>query len=200
MWLHGIFAFAADSGRTYIYPYYFHRGKVLTSRSTLVGRLLLPWLVYRKYPTGAGRSPFTLQCIHSGICGFYYTPRPHALEACGETIPTRAPDRPTAWEKSVYWSPLTAILVATAQLLTESILLLPLFGCRTRLLRAWPHAFLWARRCPPAKHPIGCWACCVQFRCKYVVSCCCLCVPFFFLSGAWDRQWRSSRSAYWPSA
>ena len=197
---------------TYIYPYYFHRGKVRTSRPTLIGRLLLlPWLVYREYPPGAGRSPFTQQCIHSGMCGCRcracgcdVTARgregssaspPHALmgdtpirgppaftpcplvrhqRTCsrfpdafaphriltrlkvGKTIPMRAPGRPTAREKPVYRASLTAILTATAQLLAESFRLLPLAGCRTRLLRAWPHAYLWARRCPFAKHPLGC--------------------------------------------
>ena len=45
--------------------------------------------------------------------------------------------------------------------------------------------------CPPSKHPLGCWVCCVQCRCKCVVSCCCLCAPSSFLIRAWDRQWRS---------
>ena len=58
-------------------PYYFHRGKVLTSRPTVVGRLLLlPWLVYREYQPGVGRSPFTQQSIYSGMCGCQY-------HACG---------------------------------------------------------------------------------------------------------------------
>ena len=66
-----------NTGGTYIYPYYFHRGKVLTSRLTLVGKLLLlPWLVYREYPPGAGRSPFTRQRIRIGMCGCRY-------RACG---------------------------------------------------------------------------------------------------------------------
>ena len=114
----------------------------------------------------------------------------------GKTIPTRAPGQPTAREKPVYRAPLTAILTATAQLLAVSFWLLPLAGCRTRLLRAWPHAYLWARRCPSAKHPFGCYVCCVQCRCKYVVSCCCLCVPSSFLIRAWDRPWRSWSSFY----
>ena len=126
---------------------------------------------------------------------FCSTQRPHAPEGCGETIPTRTPGRPTAREKPVYRSPLTDILTATAQLLAESFRLLPLEGCRTRLLRAWPHTLLWARRCPPAKHPFGSWVCCVQCHCKYVVSCCCLCVPSSFLIRAWDRQWWNSH--YW---
>ena len=67
----------------------------------------------------------------------------------------------------------------------------PLGKSRMRLLRARPHAFLWARRCPPAKHPLGCWVCCVPCLCEYVVSCCCLCVPSSFLIRAWDWQWRS---------
>ena len=59
-----------NAGGTYGYPYYFHRGEVLASRPTLVGRLLLlPWLFYREYPPGAGRSPFTQQSIYSGIVG-----------------------------------------------------------------------------------------------------------------------------------
>ena len=74
----------------------------------------------------------------------------------GKTIPTRALGRPTAREKPVYRAHLMAILTATAQLLAESFRLLPLAGCRTRLLRAWPHAYLWVRRCPSAKHPLGC--------------------------------------------
>ena len=122
---------------------------------------------------------------------FCSTQRPHALEGCGETIPTRAPGRPPAREKPVYRAPLPAVLPETAQLLAKSFRLLPLVGCRTQLLRAWPHAFLWARRCPPAKRPLRCWVCCVQCRCKYVVSCCCLCVPFSSLIRAWDRKWRS---------
>ena len=122
---------------------------------------------------------------------FCSTPGPHAPEGCRETIPTRAPGRPTAREKPVYRAPLTAILTATAQLLAESFRLLPLVGCRTRLLRAWPHTLLWARRCPPAKRAFGCWVCCVQCRCKCVVSCCCLCAPSSFLIRALDRQWRS---------
>ena len=66
-----------NTGGTYIYPYYFHRGKVLTSRPTLVRRLLLlPWLVYREYPPSAGRSPFTQQSIYSSMCGCQY-------HACG---------------------------------------------------------------------------------------------------------------------
>ena len=73
---------------------------------------------------------------------FCSTPRPHVPEGCRGTIPTLAPGRPTAREKPVYKAPLTAILTATAQLLAESFRLLPLVGCRTRLLRAWPHALL----------------------------------------------------------
>ena len=66
-----------NTGGTYNYPYYFHRGKVLTSRPTLVGRLLLlPRLVYREYPPGAGLRPFTQQSIYSGMCGCQY-------HACG---------------------------------------------------------------------------------------------------------------------
>ena len=101
---------------------------------------------------------------------FCSTPRPHASAGCGATIPTRVSGRPTATEKAVYRAPLTVILKATVQLLAESFRLLPLAGCRTRLLRAWPHALFWARRCPPAKHPLGSCVSCVQCRCKYVVS------------------------------
>ena len=37
----------------------------MTLHPTLVEKLLLfPWLVYREYPPGAGRSP-----IHFGVCG-----------------------------------------------------------------------------------------------------------------------------------
>ena len=74
MWFHGIFAFAVETPEgLYGYPYYFHRGKVLTSRLTLVERLLLlPWLVYREYPPGAGRNPFTQQRIRTGMCGCRY--------------------------------------------------------------------------------------------------------------------------------
>ena len=217
-----------NTGGTYLYPYYFQRGKVLTSRPTLVGRLLLLlWLVYREYPPCAGRSPFTEQCIHSGLCGCRY-------RACGCGVTTRGhegsstsplhaplgrylfkvpdafaphhvltrlkvveqpfqrvrPAGPPLGKKPVYKAPLTAILTAAAQLLAESFRLLPLVGCMTRLLRAWPHAFLWARRCPPSKHPLGCWVSCVQCRCC-VVSCCCLCAPSSFLIRAWERQWRS---------
>ena len=87
------------------------------------------------------------------------------------TIPTRAHRRPTARGKPVYRSALTVILTATAQLLAESFRLLPLVGCRTR-------------------HPLGCWVCCVQCHCKYLVACCCLCAPSFLI-WAWDRQWQS---------
>ena len=56
-----------DTGGTYGYPYYFHRGEVLTSRPNLVEKqLLLSWLVYREYPPGAGRSP-----IHSTFHSFW---------------------------------------------------------------------------------------------------------------------------------
>ena len=95
----------------------------------------------------------------------------------GKSLSIRLPSRPS-WR-------------AASQLLAESFQLLPLVGCRTRLLRAWPHEFLWARRCPPAKHTLGCWVFCVQCRCKCVVSCCCLCAPSSFLIRAWDQQWRS---------
>ena len=101
------------------------------------------------------------------------------------------PAGPPLGKKPVYKAPLTAILTAAPQSLAESFRLLPLAGCRTRLLRAWPHAFLWARRCPPSKYPLGCWVCCVQCRCKCIVSCCCLCAPSSFLIRAWDRKWRS---------
>ena len=75
---------------TYIYSYYFHRGKVLTSRPTLVGRLLLlPWLVYREYPPGAGRSPFTQQCIHSGI--LRGPPHSYRVHSCGIKEPVQGP-------------------------------------------------------------------------------------------------------------
>ena len=99
------------------------------------------------------------------------------------------PAGPPLGKKTVYKAPLTAILTAAAQLLAESFRLLPLVGCGMRLLRAWPHVFLWARRCPPSRHPLGCWVCCVQSRCKCVVSFCCLCAPSSFLIRAWDRQY-----------
>ena len=68
MWFHGIFALCGRNTRgTYGYPYYFHRGEVLTSRPTLVEKLLLfPWLVYQEYPPGAGRST-----IHSAFHSFW---------------------------------------------------------------------------------------------------------------------------------
>ena len=45
---------------TNVHPYYFHRGTVLTLRPTPVGKLLLlPWLLYWKYPPGADRCTFT---------------------------------------------------------------------------------------------------------------------------------------------
>ena len=111
----------------------------------------------------------------------------------------RAPGRPNAREKPVYRAPLTAILTATALLMVESFRSPQLVSCGTRRLRAWPRAFIWARHSPPpppppppSKHPLGCWVCCVQFRCKCVVSCCYLCAPSSSLIRAWDRQWRSS--------
>ena len=79
-------------------------------------------------------------------------------------------------------------MTAAAQLLGESFRLLLVVGYRTCMLRAWPHAFLWARRCPPAKHPLVCRVCCVQCRCKYVVSCCCLCVLTVFVFTAINRE------------
>ena len=75
---------------THGYPYYFHRGTVLTSRPTLVRRLLLfPWLVFRKYPPGAGRSPFTQRYIHSCGCRCRY-------RACGCNVTERAQEGSSA--------------------------------------------------------------------------------------------------------
>ena len=48
---------------------------------------------------------------------------------------------------------MTAILTATALLLVETFRSPPLASCRTRLLRAWPRAFIWARHCPPPSRP-----------------------------------------------
>ena len=81
------------------------------------------------------------------------TPRPHAPEGFAEKPPAaRAPGRPTAREKPVYRAPLTAILTATALLLVETFRSPPLVSYRTRLLRAWPRSFIWARHClPPPK-------------------------------------------------
>ena len=125
---------------------------------------------------------------------FRSTSRPPALKGFGETVIARAPGRPTAREKPVYRAPLMAILTATALLLVGSFRSPPLMGCRTRLLRAWSRAFIWARHCPPplpSKHSLGWWVCCVQCSCKCVMSCCWLCAPSSFLIRAWDRQWRS---------
>ena len=87
--------------------------------------------------------------------------------------------------------PSAAILTATPLLLAESLRLLPLVSCRTRLLRAWPHALISARPCPPAKRSLRSWVCCVQCCCECVVSCWCPCNPSSFLIRAWDRQWQS---------
>ena len=70
MWFQGIFVFhrkIAGEG-TYVYPYYFHRGSILTSHPTPVGKLLLLfWLVYWEYSLGVDCSLFTHFPIRSYV-------------------------------------------------------------------------------------------------------------------------------------